>query len=46
MDIIRNEKMEISEIHKSVLIRDSDELRYCKGTWRRAEGGNEGGRSL
>ena len=31
MNIITNEKMEIREIHKSVLIRDSDELWYCKG---------------
>ena len=30
MNIITNEKIEISEIHKSVPIRDSDELRYCK----------------
>ena len=41
MNIITNEKIEISEIHKSVPIRDSDNLRYCKSTWRRAEGGNE-----
>ena len=41
MNIITNEKIEISEIHKSVPIRDSDELRYCKSTWWRVEGGNE-----
>ena len=41
MNIITNEKIEISAIHKSVPIRDSDELRYCKGAWRRIEGGDE-----
>ena len=30
MNIITNEKMEISEIHKSVAIRDSDNLWYCE----------------
>ena len=41
MNIITNEKMEISEIHKSVLIRESDELSYCKSTWRRIKSENE-----
>ena len=41
MNIITNEKMEISEIHKSVFIRDSDELRYCEGAWRGIKSGNE-----
>ena len=30
MNTITNEKMEINEIHKSVPIRDLDELWYCE----------------
>ena len=40
MNIITNEKMEISEIHKSVAIRDSDELQHCKSTWWRVKSVN------
>ena len=44
MNIITNEKMEISANYKSVPIRESDELSYCKSTWRGFEGGNNAGR--
>ena len=40
-NIITNEKMEISEIHKSVPIRDLDELWYCEVARGRVEGGNK-----
>ena len=41
MNIITNEKNEISEIHKSVPIRDSDSLWYCKSACGRVKSRNE-----